>query len=150
MSKLESRFLRFRTSSWRSKIDPKRLQERTKNNIKKHRTTRGEKKGNKNDKKRQQEVITIIDKSNFGARGSLGRTIAKNLEELFNNDGGSNTPMAKCLASLPTSPLPPTHLGLACFEVRDLRLRRLEVTNVSRILALRKSICRRGWKRRMS
>ena len=83
MSELKSMFLRLRRTSWRSKIDPKRLQERTKNNIKKHRTTRGEKKGNKNDKKRQQEVTTIFDKSNFGARGSLGRTISKDLEEQF-------------------------------------------------------------------
>ena len=66
--------LRFGGSSWRSNIDPKRLQERTKNNIKKHRTTRGKKKGNKNDNKRQQEVTTHIGKSHFGARGSLGRT----------------------------------------------------------------------------
>ena len=99
MSQLESRFLRFRRSSWRSKIDPKRLQERTKNNINKHRTTRGEKKGNKNDKKRQQEATAIIDKSNFGARGSLGRTISKDLKEQFNNHLGSNTPMAKGLAN---------------------------------------------------
>ena len=78
MSKLKSRLLRFRGSSWRSKIDPKRLQERTKNNLEKHRTKRGDKKkGNKNDKKRQQEVMTIIGESHFGARGSLGRTNIK-------------------------------------------------------------------------
>ena len=99
MSSLESRFLRFRRSSWRSKIDPKRLQERTKNNIKKHRTTRGEKKGNKNDKKRQQEVTPIIGESNFGARGSLGRTTYQRKRNNFNNDLGSNTPLAKGLAN---------------------------------------------------
>ena len=65
MSQLESRFLRFGGSSWRSKIDPKRLQERIKNDSEKHRTRRGEKKGNKNDKKGQEK---------FGARGSLERT----------------------------------------------------------------------------
>ena len=55
---------------------PKRLQERTKNNFQKHRTTRGEKKGNKNDKKTPKAVITHIGGSHIGARGSLGRTFS--------------------------------------------------------------------------
>ena len=74
MSQLESMCLRFRMSSWRSNIDPKRLQYITNNNIKQHRTTSGEKKGNTNDNKRQQEVMAIIDPSRFGARSSLGST----------------------------------------------------------------------------
>ena len=57
-----------------SKIDPKRLQERTKSSFENHRTRRGENKGNKNDKKTPTEVTTHIGKLNFGARGSLGRT----------------------------------------------------------------------------
>ena len=52
MSEAKSRFLRFGGSSWRSKIDPKRPQERIKNNFEEHRTRRGEKKDNKDDKKR--------------------------------------------------------------------------------------------------
>ena len=40
----------------------------------KRRTRRGEHKGNKNDKKRPKEATPIIDKSNVGAQGSLGRT----------------------------------------------------------------------------
>ena len=51
MSAAKSRFLRFGGSSWRSKIDPKRPQEKIKNNFEEHRTRRGEKKGNKDDKK---------------------------------------------------------------------------------------------------
>ena len=56
MSKLESRFLRFGGSSWRSKIDPKRPQERIKNNFEEHRTRRCKKRGKKDDKKRQYEL----------------------------------------------------------------------------------------------
>ena len=58
---LDLRFLRVRRSSWRSMIDPKRLQERTKNDSEKHRTRRGEKKGNKDDKKRQYELSKCFD-----------------------------------------------------------------------------------------
>ena len=50
---LESRFLRFGGSSWRSKIDPKRPQERIKNSFEEHRTRRGEKKSKTDDKKIQ-------------------------------------------------------------------------------------------------
>ena len=50
MSEAKSRFLRFGGSSWRPKIDPKRPQERIKNDFEEDITTRGEKKGNKNDK----------------------------------------------------------------------------------------------------
>ena len=49
-------FLRFGGSSWGPKIDPKRPQERINNNFEEHRTRRGEKKGNKDDKKRQYEL----------------------------------------------------------------------------------------------
>jgi len=56
MSRLESMFLRFGRSSWRSKIDPKRPQERIKNNCEEHRTRRCKKNGNKDDKKRQYEL----------------------------------------------------------------------------------------------
>ena len=48
--------MRFGGSSWRSKIDPKRPQERIKNNFEEDITTRGEKKDNKDDNKRQYEV----------------------------------------------------------------------------------------------
>ena len=61
MSKLELRFLRFGGSSWRSKIDPKRPQERIKNNFEEHRTRRGEKKGNKDDTKMQYELSKCFD-----------------------------------------------------------------------------------------
>ena len=56
MSKLKSRFLRFGGSSWGSKIDPKRPQEMIKNNFEEHRTRRCNKRGNKDDKKRQYEL----------------------------------------------------------------------------------------------
>ena len=56
MSLLKSRFLRFGGSSWRSKIDPKRPQERITNNFEEDRTRRGEKKDNKDDIKRQYEL----------------------------------------------------------------------------------------------
>ena len=56
MSKLKSMLLRFGGSSWGSKIDPKRPQERIKNNFEEDITTRGQKKDNKDDKKRQYEV----------------------------------------------------------------------------------------------
>ena len=49
MSQLKSRFLRFGRSSWELKTDPKRLQERIKNDFEEDRTTRGENKGNKDD-----------------------------------------------------------------------------------------------------
>ena len=58
-----------------TKIDPKRLQETIRNDCQEDRTTRDEKKDNKNDKKRQQEVIPHIGESFFGARGSLGKDI---------------------------------------------------------------------------
>ena len=61
MSKLESRFLRFGGSSWRSKIDPKRPQERIKNNFEEHRTRRCNKRGKKDDNKRQSEFSTCFD-----------------------------------------------------------------------------------------
>ena len=61
MSKLESRFLRFGGSSWRSKIDPKRPQERIKNNFEEHRTRRCNKRGKKDDKKRQYEFSKCFD-----------------------------------------------------------------------------------------
>ena len=61
MSKLESRFLRFGGSCWRSNIDPKRPQERKKNNFEEHRTRKGEKKGNKDDKKREYELSKCFD-----------------------------------------------------------------------------------------
>ena len=61
MFEAKSRFLRFGGSSWRSKIDPKRPQERINNNFEEHRTRRGEKKGNKDDKKRQYEIPKCSD-----------------------------------------------------------------------------------------
>ena len=48
--------MRFGGSSWRSKIDPKRLQETIKSNFEEHRTRRGEKKDNKDDKQREYEL----------------------------------------------------------------------------------------------
>jgi hypothetical protein len=72
-----SRCLRVGGSSWELKIDPERLQERTINNFEEDKTRRGEQKDEKNDKKTSKEVTTIIGKSNFGARGSLGRTTSK-------------------------------------------------------------------------
>ena len=56
MSQLESRFLRFGGSSWRSKIDPKRLREKIKNDIEKRSTKRDENKNIKNDKKSFKKV----------------------------------------------------------------------------------------------
>ena len=52
MPAAKSRFLRFGGSSWRSKIDPKRLRERIKHNFEEDRTRRGEKKDNKDDNKK--------------------------------------------------------------------------------------------------
>ena len=91
--------MRFGGSSWRAKFDPKKLRERTKNDSEKHRTRRGEKKGNKNDKKGQQEIIPIIGKSHFGARGSLGRTTYQRKRRNLTSSCGSNTPLAKGLAN---------------------------------------------------
>ena len=54
-------FLRFGGSSWRSKIDPKRLQEMENNDFEEDRTRRGEKKDNKDDKKRQYELPKCFD-----------------------------------------------------------------------------------------
>ena len=73
MSKLKSRFLRFGGSSWRSKIDPKRPQERIKNNFEEHRTRRGEKKDNKDDKKRQYEFSKCFDRVWPDNAGSAGK-----------------------------------------------------------------------------
>ena len=61
MSELKSRFLKFGWSSWRSKIDPKRPQE-MKNNDEEDRTRRGEKKDNKDDKKREYELSKCFDR----------------------------------------------------------------------------------------
>ena len=61
MSEATSGFLRFGGSSWRSKIDPKRPQERIKNNYGEHRTRRGEKNDNKDDNKRQVEVSKYFE-----------------------------------------------------------------------------------------
>ena len=46
-----SGFLKLEGSSWEPTFDPKRLQERSKDDFEEHRARRGEKKGNKNDKK---------------------------------------------------------------------------------------------------
>ena len=62
MSKLKSRFLRCGGSSWRSKIDPRRPQEMKNNDFEKDRVRRGEKKGNKDDKKRQYEISKCFDR----------------------------------------------------------------------------------------
>ena len=61
MSKLESMFLRFGGSCWRSKIDPKRPQEKINNNFEEHRTRRGDKRDNKDDKKKQYEFSKCFD-----------------------------------------------------------------------------------------
>ena len=45
-----------------------------KHNFEKHRAIRGDMKGNKNDEKTPTEAKAVIDKSNVGARGPLGRT----------------------------------------------------------------------------
>ena len=74
--------LRLGGSSWEVNIDPKRLQERMNNNFEEDRTRRGEKKDNKNDKKRSKEVTPIIDESLFGAQGSQGRTTSKDLTNI--------------------------------------------------------------------
>ena len=65
--------MRLGGSSWGPKIDPKRLHERIKNNFDEDRTRSGEKKDNKNDKKKSKEVTTIIGESLFGVPGSLGK-----------------------------------------------------------------------------
>ena len=70
MSEAKSRFLRFGGSSWRSKIDPKRPQDKIKNNFEEHRTRRGEKKGNKDDKKRQYELSKCFDRAWPDNKGS--------------------------------------------------------------------------------
>ena len=62
MSEAKSRFLRFGRSSWELKIDPKRLPERIKNDFEEHITTRGEKKDNKDDKKREYELSKCFDR----------------------------------------------------------------------------------------
>ena len=99
MHTLESRFLRFGGSSWRAKIDPKRLQERTKNDPEKHRTRRGEKNGNKKD----QKETTRGHDTHWGItlRGQRlpGEDNLSKKNEQFNNHLGSNTPMAKGLAN---------------------------------------------------
>ena len=79
MSKVTSGFLRVGGSSWELKIESKRLQEMINNNFEEDKTRRGEKKDNKNDKKRTTEVTTIINESNFVAQGSQGRTTSKDL-----------------------------------------------------------------------
>ena len=61
MSEAKSRFLRFGGSSWRSKIDPKRPQERIKNNFEEHRTRRYKKRGKKDNKKRDYELPKCFD-----------------------------------------------------------------------------------------
>ena len=58
MSELDSMFLRFGGSSWRSKIDPKRPQEKINNNFEEHGTRKGEKK----DKKRQYKFLKCFDR----------------------------------------------------------------------------------------
>ena len=55
-------FLRFRGSSCELKIDPKRLQETIRNDFVEARTTRGEKKDNKDDKKRHYEFSKCFDR----------------------------------------------------------------------------------------
>ena len=62
MNELESMFLRFGRSSWSSEIDPKRPQERIKNNFEVHRTQICKKRGKKDDKKRQYELSTCFDR----------------------------------------------------------------------------------------
>ena len=76
-------FLRLGRSSWELKIESKRLQERINNNFEEDKTRRGEKKDNKNDKKRTTEVTPHIGNSLFGAQGSQGRTTSKDLT-IFN------------------------------------------------------------------
>ena len=61
MSLLKSRFLRFGGSSWGSKIDPKRPQEKINNNFEEDITTRGEKKDNKNDERKHDELSKCYD-----------------------------------------------------------------------------------------
>ena len=48
-------------SSWRPKIDPKRPQEKKNNDFEEDRTRRGEKKDNKDAKKRQYELSKCFD-----------------------------------------------------------------------------------------
>ena len=48
-------------SSWRPQIDPKRPQEKTNNDYEEDKTGRGEKKDNKNDKRRQYELSKCFD-----------------------------------------------------------------------------------------
>ena len=63
-------FLRFGWSSWRSKIDPKRPQETIKNNFEEDRTRRGEKKDNKDDNKRENELPKCFESVRPGNDGS--------------------------------------------------------------------------------
>jgi len=53
--------LRLGRSSWELKIESKRLQERININFEEDKTRRGEKKDNKNDKKRSKEVTPDIE-----------------------------------------------------------------------------------------
>ena len=52
------------------KIDPKRLQDSIRNDFEEDRTTRGEKKDNKDDKKRQYELPKCFDSVWPGNKGS--------------------------------------------------------------------------------
>ena len=65
--------MRFGRSSWELKIDPKRLQERIKNDFEKDITTRYEKKDNKDDKKRQYELPKCFDTVWPGNQGRPGK-----------------------------------------------------------------------------
>ena len=56
MSKLKSRFLRFGRSSWEFKIDPKRLQERIRNDFEEAKRRRSKKKDTKARKIDQRET----------------------------------------------------------------------------------------------
>ena len=62
MSELEALFLRFRGSSLEFKIDPNGLQDSIRKDFEEDRTTRGEKKDNNNDKKRQYELSKCCDR----------------------------------------------------------------------------------------
>ena len=59
-------------SSWRPKIDPKRPQEMKNNDFEEDRTRRGEKKDNKDNKKRENDLKRKVAQWPGGMRGAAG------------------------------------------------------------------------------
>ena len=75
-SQLKSRFLRFGGSSWGSKIDPKRPQERIKNSFEEHNTRRGKKKGNEDDRQEAIWAVNMLWHRLFQQQGLYNKRVA--------------------------------------------------------------------------